>query len=139
MSNKRGGFQSLADLQKAHRTDAHADSRPAPAGTVYSTASGKTCPECGQVIADCKCGKAEVRGSGKITVQRETKGRKGKGVTVIRGVPLAGRELEALARALRQHCGVGGTCKPEGIIELQGDQIDKVRAWLAQHPVTAQD
>lgn len=60
---------------------------------------------------------------GVVRVQRETKGRKGKGVTLVTGVPLEGGGLKALAKKLKQKCGTGGTLK-EGIIEIQGDHRD---------------
>jgi translation initiation factor 1 len=56
-----------------------------------------------------------------VRLRRETKGRGGKAVTVITGVPLAGSELKALAKALKQKAGVGGAVKGE-TIEIQGDQ-----------------
>ena len=58
-----------------------------------------------------------------MRVGRETKGRKGKGVTVITGVPLAGAELEALATRLKKRCGSGGTVDG-AVIEIQGDHRD---------------
>ena len=68
-------------------------------------------------------------GDGVVRVGRETKGRKGKGVTVITGVPLAGSELKDLAKELKQKCGSGGTVK-DGVIEIQGDHRDAVVAAL---------
>ena len=60
-----------------------------------------------------------------MRVGRETKGRKGKGVTIITGVPLAHAEMQALATHLKKRCGSGGTLK-DGIIEIQGDHRDLV-------------
>ncbi len=54
---------------------------------------------------------------------RETKGRKGKGVTVITGIPLAAPELAKLGKQLKKKCGSGGTVK-DGNIELQGEHRD---------------
>ena len=62
---------------------------------------------------------------GVVRVSRQTKGRKGKGVTLITGVPLTGDELKDLGRQLKQRCGSGGTVK-NGIIEIQGDHRDTV-------------
>ena len=59
----------------------------------------------------------------------ENKGRGGKSVTVIRGLPLAPDALLVLAKELRTACGSGGTVK-EGVVEVQGDQRDKVLAFL---------
>jgi translation initiation factor 1 len=99
---------------------------------VYSTGQGRLCPECTRPLADCRCRRskpaqpaaaAAAAGDGIIRVGRETKGRKGKGVTVIRGVPLAGDELAALATRLKKRCGSGGTVEA-GVIEIQGDHRD---------------
>lgn len=65
-----------------------------------------------------------------VRVGRETKGRKGSGVTVVTGVPLAGDELAALASALKKKCGSGGTVKG-GVIEIQGDHRDQIVAELS--------
>ena len=56
-------------------------------------------------------------------------GRKGKGVTVVTGLPLAGEELEALATRLKKRCGTGGTVR-DGVIEIQGDHRDTLVAEL---------
>ena len=65
-------------------------------GLVYSTEHGSMCPACRQAITACICKKAQAPvGDGIVRVSRETKGRKGKGVTLIKGVPLAPLELEA--------------------------------------------
>lgn len=62
---------------------------------------------------------------GVVRVGRETKGRKGKGVTLVTGVPLSGAELDALAKELKNLCGAGGTLKG-GVIEIQGDHRDRI-------------
>ena len=92
---------------------------------VYSTDSGKRCTGCGNPVASCSCRKAgaTVKGDGNVRVGRETKGRKGKGVTIISGLPLTETELQSLAKQLKQKCGSGGTVKA-GIIEIQGDHRD---------------
>jgi translation initiation factor 1 len=59
----------------------------------------------------------------KIRVGRETKGRAGKGVTVVTGLPLAPAQLEALASELKKRCGSGGTVR-DGVIEIQGEHRD---------------
>jgi translation initiation factor 1 len=98
---------------------------------VYSTDQGKMCPTCGKPVADCRCRRAvqPPQGDGIVRVARETKGRKGKGVTVITGVPLSPAELKALGRDLKQACGSGGTVK-NGVIEIQGDHRDRLVAEL---------
>ena len=74
------------------------------------------------------CGKVQApKGDGNIRVGREV--RKGAGVTVISGVPLAGEELKALAKELKTRCGSGGTVK-DGVIEIQGDHRDAIVAEL---------
>ena len=60
-----------------------------------------------------------------MRVMRETKGRKGKGVTLIQGVPLPPAELAELAARLKRKCGSGGTVKA-GVIEIQGDHRDRL-------------
>ena len=53
----------------------------------------------------------------------------GRDITTVLGVPGTAAALASLARDLRAACGAGGTIR-EGVIELQGDQCDKVRAVL---------
>ena len=65
-----------------------------------------------------------------MRVARETKGRKGKGVTVVRGIPLAGKELDRLVKELKRACGSGGTLKGD-VVEIQGDHRDKLVELLA--------
>lgn len=91
-------------------------------GLVYSTEHGKMCPGCNKPIAECVCrhNLPPVGGDGIVRVKLETKGRKGKGVTVITGVPLGLTELTELGKQLRRQCGSGGTVK-EGVLEIQGD------------------
>ena len=101
---------------------------------VYSTDVGRVCPGCNQPVAQCTC-KAKVRpaGDGIVRVSRETAGRKGKGVTVVKGVPLDDAALTALGKQLKATCGTGGTVK-DGVVEIQGDHLDKVLAWLKARP-----
>lgn len=68
-------------------------------------------------------------GAGPVRVRREIKGRKGKTVTTISGVPLNAIEVAELAKELKQKCGSGGTVK-DGVIEIQGDHADKVVVLL---------
>ncbi len=93
-------------------------------GLVFSTEQGRMCPGCNQPVNDCTCRQfAQPAGDGVVRVSRETKGRKGKGVTLITGVPMNTDELKAFAKVLKARCGVGGTVK-DGVIEIQGDQRD---------------
>ena len=64
-----------------------------------------------------------------VRVGREVAGRGGKGVSVITGLPLAGAELEALARRLKKLCGAGGAVR-EGVIEIQGEHRERLVAEL---------
>jgi len=64
-----------------------------------------------------------------VRIQRETKGRGGKTVTVISGLQLAPADLTALGKQLKAACGTGGTVK-EGNIEIQGDHRERVVAEL---------
>ena len=91
------------------------------------------CPVCRRPIAQCACKKAATvpAGDGIVRVQRETKGRGGKAVTLVRGVPVAAEALAALGKELKAACGSGGTVK-DGVIEVQGDHVEKVMAWLEQ-------
>ena len=94
-------------------------------GIVYSTEHGRMCPPCGKPVAKCDCRKAGTppAGDGVVRVGRETKGRKGKCVTVITGLSLDSDGLRDLSKRLKQRCGTGGTAKA-GIIEIQGDHRD---------------
>lgn len=98
---------------------------------VYSTETGRVCPDCGKPDSKCACGKKKTKkkppnrpspdkGDGVVRIQRETKGRKGKTVTAIHGVPLAEDDLKDFAKTLKGKCGAGGTVK-DGVIEIQGD------------------
>jgi translation initiation factor 1 len=92
---------------------------------VYSTLRGKTCPCCENSVAQCVCSKKQpiFKDGGLVRVSRETKGRKGKCVTLICGLHRSGNELTELARQFKQRCGSGGTVK-ENVIEIQGDHRD---------------
>jgi translation initiation factor 1 len=99
---------------------------------VYSTDGGRHCPGCLRPQPDCVCKDASrprAGGDGIVRLSRETKGRKGAGVTLITGLPLADADLTALAKSLKASCGVGGAVK-DGVIELQGDQRDRLLPLL---------
>jgi translation initiation factor 1 len=123
-------------------------SRSTTGGLVYSTESGRMCPVCRKAIAECTCksgqgawiaGQARNDSTGQarndkppdgiVRVSRETKGRGGKAVTVVRGLALDAVALVKLAQQLKAACGSGGTVK-DGAIEVQGDHCDKVIALL---------
>lgn len=111
----------------AHRT---MKGRNLTGGLVYSTDGGRMCPACRQPIGHCACVRhAPVRpgdgGDGIVRVSRETQGRKGKGVTVVRGLALDEDALARLGRELKAACGTGGTVK-DGVIEIQGEHRDRI-------------
>lgn len=66
---------------------------------------------------------------GVVRIMRETKGRKGKGVTLITGLELEASELKKLAKKLKQLCGTGGSVK-DFVIEIQGDQRETIKLEL---------
>lgn len=98
---------------------------------VYSTEFGKMCPGCNKPVAACECLKKQStpKSDGIVRLMRETKGRKGKGVTLITGVPLDDKGLNQLAKSLKQKCGSGGSVK-DGVIEIQGDHRDALEKEL---------
>lgn len=102
-------------------------SRSASGGLVYSTDSGRMCPVCRKSVAGCVCSSTPARpaSDGVVRVSRETKGRGGKGVTLVRGLALDPLALAALGKQLKTACGSGGTVK-DGTIEVQGDHCDRV-------------
>ncbi|MFM2484217.1 SUI1 family translation initiation factor [Celerinatantimonas yamalensis] len=91
---------------------------------VYSTDRGRIEPEAeSEVIPE---------GNGVIRIQRETKGRKGKGVTVLSGFGISQDALKQQAKILKKYCGVGGSVK-DYTIEIQGDQRALIEKWLTDH------
>jgi len=94
---------------------------------VYSTGHGRMCPGCGNPASGCTCrrGATPPQGDGIVRIARSTKGRKGKVVTVITGIPQDLDGLQRLAKELKQRCGSGGTVK-DGAIEIQGDHGDQL-------------
>ena len=99
--------------------------------TVYSSVAGRICPNCALPSRRCVCranprgARAETapEGDGIVRVGRSSKGRKGKTVTSVTGVPLPPDEVRELAKDLKRVCGTGGTLK-DGAIEIQGDHRD---------------
>ena len=107
-------------------------------GIVYSTEFGKICPRCGNPINNCVCGKGNpvIHSDGIVRIGRQTKGRKGSGVTVITGIPLDEQGLKNIAKQLKQKCGTGGTVK-SGTIEIQGDHRELLLQELLKMGYTA--
>nr|WP_154220411.1 MULTISPECIES: translation initiation factor Sui1 [Pseudomonas] len=99
-------------------------------GLVFSTDAGRHCPDCRQPVDACTCKQTLIpEGDGIARVRRESKGRGGKTVTTITGVPLAAEPLKELATVLKKRCGTGGALK-DGIIEIQGDHVELLLAEL---------
>jgi len=99
---------------------------------VYSTDGGRSCPQCRQPLAACRCAAAQaqqLRGDGRVRVGRESAGRGGKTVTAVRGLALTDAQIAELGKRLRSACGTGGTAK-DGVIEIQGDHVERVLALL---------
>ncbi|HNX74351.1 MAG TPA: translation initiation factor Sui1 [Candidatus Rifleibacterium sp.] len=103
-------------------------------GLVYSSEWGRMCPDCEQPVEQCRCRKQAAQTAGPATgrpadgivrVSRETKGRKGSGVTLISGLPGGEEGLKKLAAELKKKCGAGGAIK-DGVIEIQGDHRDRL-------------
>lgn len=112
MSKRQSGFGSLG-------------------GLVFSTDSGRMCPDCRHPQTECRCGQPAVpSGDGIARVRRETKGRGGKTVTTISGLALTADELKTLAKRIKARCGCGGSVV-DGVIEIQGDRADVLCEWLA--------
>ncbi|MCP2233320.1 stress response translation initiation inhibitor YciH [Erwinia aphidicola] len=88
---------------------------------VYSTESGR--------IDEPKAVVQRPKGDGIVRIQRQTSGRKGKGVCLISGIDLDDAELTKLAAELKKRCGCGGALK-DGIIEIQGDKRDLLKTLL---------
>ncbi|HEX2350563.1 MAG TPA: stress response translation initiation inhibitor YciH [Ktedonobacterales bacterium] len=106
---------------------------------VYVTGIGriKLCKRCGQPEDQCRCGRepraGEIRPGvprdGVVRVMLDRKGRGGKAVTLVMGVPGAPDEIAGLGKSLKQFCGAGGAVKDD-VIEVQGDHRDRIIARL---------
>ena len=104
------------------------DSRP-----VYQTGKGRVCPKCGWPVDDCRCAKAAeeaVPPRIACVLRLEKKGRGGKSVTVVAGLPRNQAFLAAVAAELKRACGTGGTAA-DGAVEVQGDQRERLRPLLS--------
>lgn len=94
---------------------------------VYSTDVGRIKPEKEQV--------ERPKGDGIVRIQRQTKGRKGKGVSIVTGLDLDDAPLKLIAAELKKVCGCGGSVK-DGTIEIQGDAREKIKAHLEKKGFT---
>jgi translation initiation factor 1 len=100
---------------------------------VYETGRGRLCPKCGWPADDCRCSKGgdePVPAKVSCVLRLEKKGRGGKTVTVVAGLPRNQGLLAGLAAELKRACGTGGTATDEAV-EVQGDHREKLRALLA--------
>jgi translation initiation factor 1 len=98
---------------------------------VYSTGVGSLCPNCRRPVRECVCPKGAPAAAkpAAVRVGREIKGRAGKGVTTVTGLPMSQSDIESLATRLKKRCGSGGTVR-EGVVEIQGDHRDAIVAEL---------
>jgi translation initiation factor 1 len=104
---------------------------------VYSTGSAGKCPVCGWPQRDCQCSSRRAASDpipARVVakLRTEKKGRGGKTVTVVYGLPENDEFLKKLCQDLKRTCGTGGTVV-EGGVELQGDLRERVRAALVAH------
>jgi translation initiation factor 1 len=107
------------------------------ARTVWSSQAGFVAPKrkgVGKPAPDARAG--GFPDDGVARVRRETAGRNGKTVTAIYGLRLGADELAALGSDLKRLCGTGGSAK-DGVIEIQGEHVDKVLEALAKRGYTA--
>jgi translation initiation factor 1 len=100
-------------------------------GLVYSTDSGRMCPGCRRAVDQCTCSQAAARpaGDGIVRVSRESKGRGGKVVTLVKGLALDDDALTVVAKQLKAACGCGGAVK-DGVVEIQGDHVERLMGVL---------
>ena len=102
---------------------------------VYSTNRGRLCSTCGWPIDNCQCSSRHARAHESVPdrvvakLRMEKKGRGGKTVTVVYGLPNNAEFLKTLCAELKRACGCGGATTDDGV-ELQGDLRDRVRAHL---------
>ncbi len=95
------------------------------------------CPGCQQPVDQCQCQAEDAyQGDGIARVRRETKGRGGKTVTTIQGLPLDKKGLSDLTKQLKRRCGTGGAVK-QGVIEIQGDWVEVLLEELQKKGYTA--
>ncbi|MBU0664056.1 MAG: translation initiation factor Sui1 [Proteobacteria bacterium] len=101
-------------------------------GLVFSTEPGRICLACKKLSSQCGCRKESTipLSDGIVRISMETKGRKGKGVTLVTGLALDPEELRKIVRELKKKCGCGGAIK-DGVLEIQGDHRDLLMAEFA--------
>jgi len=112
---------------------------------VYSTEKGRICERCQKPVDLCGCKKKQKTrknqapsgypDDGIVRIRREVKGRRGKTVTAVFGLPLSGPALKAFAKDLKRSCGSGGSVK-DGVIVIQGDHRETLLATLRKQGYT---
>ena len=104
---------------------------------VYSTDAGRHCPGCSRPIAQCICKSKQFSktGDGIVRLHRQSKGRGGKPVTLIKGLDLPADELNKLCKELKSKCGVGGSCMNNEIL-IQGDIRERLAELLGNKGYT---
>lgn len=125
---------------KTGRADGSRDNEPVTqkgnARLIYSTDTGGKCPVCGWPQRNCQCSSrrdvaAAIPARIVAKLRVEKKGRGGKTVTVVYGLPQNSEFLKELSQELKRACGTGGTATEEGV-ELQGDMRERVRDVLTK-------
>jgi translation initiation factor 1 len=110
---------------------------------VYSTDPelNRKCPKCKEVVSECTCvAEVDPKSYKFVAILRiEKQGRGGKTVTVIDRLPKNEIFLKELTTTLKKKCGSGGTYLmegPEGVIEIQGDKRELIRATLTKEKIS---
>ena len=100
---------------------------------VYSTEKGRICPECDFPEKECHCRTKKISkiifDDGTIRIRKEKKGRNGKEVTTIQGIPLSEQAVQSIATDIKKKLGTGGTVKDD-IIEIQGDRVKFITEYF---------
>ncbi len=92
------------------------------------------CERCGELEEDCQCPPAPTprippeQQTAKLSVEKR---KKGKVVTVVRGLPAEGNDLQELLSTLKTACGAGGALK-EDSLEIQGKHLERIRESLVK-------
>ena len=113
-----------------------------PGRVVYDTERGRTdrCSYCKRRLEACVCPnrrqaapsvRARTAGDGIVRISRDRKGRRGKTVTVVSGLPSGEAALAEIATSLKRLCGSGGTVSA-GNVEIQGDHRERIAARLTE-------
>lgn len=106
---------------------------------VYSSSGNNQCPRCGKELRKCKCPSQQpdtTASKQSVLIQRQSKGRGGKQVTVVTGLMLRKSDMSSLLKALKSNCGSGGTLKGSNL-EIQGDVREQVLKLLTERGIEA--